>query len=194
MADKLRDFDGPSHSYQNLPCFLIFDRQYSDRYSFAGIPAGDPIPDWVTRADTIGQLGAKLGIDAEQLSRTVARFNEIVAKGVDEDFGRGCEEWRLAGDAKGGMNPRLGAVNKPPFYGIKLHPSSPSSAGLETDAHGRVLHQRRHPIPGLYASGNVAAHTEFGVGYQAGLSIAAGMIFSYLAVRDMLARGQQAAA
>ena len=37
------------------------------------------------------------------------------------------------------------------------------------------MHQRRYPIPGLYASGNVAAHTEFGVGYQAGLSIAAGM-------------------
>jgi hypothetical protein len=35
-----------------------------------------------------------------------------------------------------------------------------------------VIHQRRHPIPGLYASGNVAAATEHGVGYQAGLSLA----------------------
>jgi 3-oxosteroid 1-dehydrogenase len=196
MADKLRNFDGPSHTYQNLPCFLIFDRQYSDRYSFAGIPAGAAIPDWVTRADTIGELGTRLGIDAEQLARTVARFNQFAAKGVDEDFGRGSEMWRLAGsaDGKSGINPRLGAVDKPPFYGIKLHPGSPASAGLEADAHGRVLHQRRHPIPGLYASGNVAAHTEFGVGYQAGLSIAAGMIFSYLAVRHMLASARQAAA
>jgi 3-oxosteroid 1-dehydrogenase len=194
MAEKLRNFDGPSHCYQNLPCFLIFDRQYSDRYSFAGIPAGDPIPEWVTRADTISRLGAMLGVDAEQLSRTVARFNQLATNGADEDFGRGSEEWRLAGDAKGGTNPRLGVIDKPPFYGVKLHPSSPASAGLETDAHGRVLHQRRHPIPGLYASGNVAAHTEFGIGYQAGLSIASGMIFSYLAVRQMLAQGSQAAA
>ncbi len=42
------------------------------------------------------------------------------------------------------------------------------------------------PIPGLYASGNVAATTEHGVGYQAGLSLASSMTFSYLAVRHMM--------
>jgi hypothetical protein len=49
-----------------------------------------------------------------------------------------------------------------------------------------VIHQRRHPIPGLYASGNAAAATEHGVGYQAGLSLASSMTFSYLAVRHMI--------
>jgi 3-oxosteroid 1-dehydrogenase len=49
-----------------------------------------------------------------------------------------------------------------------------------------VIHQRRRPIPGLYASGNAAASTERGVGYQAGLSLASSMTFSYLAVRDMI--------
>jgi hypothetical protein len=49
-----------------------------------------------------------------------------------------------------------------------------------------VIHQRRHPIPGLYASGNVAAATEQGIGYQAGLSLASAMTFSYLAVRHMI--------
>ena len=52
--------------------------------------------------------------------------------------------------------------------------------------HARVIHQRRHPIPGLYASGNAAAATEQGIGYQAGLSLAAAMTFSYLAVQHML--------
>jgi 3-oxosteroid 1-dehydrogenase len=56
---------------------------------------------------------------------------------------------------------------------------------LRTDALGRVIHQRRHPIPGLYASGNVAAATEQGVGYQAGLSLAASMTFSLIAARHM---------
>ena len=51
---------------------------------------------------------------------------------------------------------------------------------------GRVIHQRRHPIPGLYASGNAVAATEHGVGYQAGLSLASAMTFSYLAVRHMI--------
>jgi hypothetical protein len=49
-----------------------------------------------------------------------------------------------------------------------------------------VIHQRRYPIPGLYASGNVAAATEQGVGYQAGLSLASSMTFSHLAVRHMI--------
>ena len=39
---------------------------------------------------------------------------------------------------------------------------------------------------GLYASGNVAAATEQGIGYQAGLSLASAMTFSYLAVRHMI--------
>jgi 3-oxosteroid 1-dehydrogenase len=194
MAEKIRNFDAASHTYHNLPCYLIFDRQYSDRYSFAGLPAGSSLPDWVTRAGTIEELGSKLGIDAEGLSQTVARFNQFAAAGADQDFKRGSEGWRLASDAAGGTHSRLGAVDKPPFFGVKLHPGSPASAGLETDADGRVLHHRRYPIPGLYASGNVAAHTEFGVGYQAGLSIAAGMIFSYLAVRHMVAEGRQATA
>ena len=60
------------------------------------------------------------------------------------------------------------------------------AVGLRVNGSGQVIHQRRHPIPGLYASGNVAAATEHGVGYQAGLSLAAAMTFSYLAVRHMI--------
>ena len=80
----------------------------------------------------------------------------------------------------------LGTVEEPPFYGIELHPAGGSSAGLLTNAHAQVIHQRRRPIPGLYASGNAASATEQGVGYQAGLSLASSMTFSYLATRHML--------
>jgi 3-oxosteroid 1-dehydrogenase len=52
-----------------------------------------------------------------------------------------------------------------------------------------VIHQRQRPIPGLYASGNAAAATEQGIGYQAGMSLAASMTFSYLAVRHMIDEG-----
>ena len=80
----------------------------------------------------------------------------------------------------------LGIVEEPPFYGIELHPAGGSSVGLLTDVHGQVIHQRRRPIPGLHASGNAAAATEQGIGYQAGLSLASGMTFSYIAIRYML--------
>jgi 3-oxosteroid 1-dehydrogenase len=61
-------------------------------------------------------------------------------------------------------NGSIGAVEKPPFDGIELHPAGGASVGLLTDAQARVIHQRRHAIPGLYASGNVAAATEQGIG------------------------------
>jgi hypothetical protein len=48
------------------------------------------------------------------------------------------------------------------------------------------MHQRNYPIPGLYSAGNASAHTEYGVGYQAGHSLASGMTFGYLAVLHML--------
>ena len=73
-----------------------------------------------------------------------------------------------------------------PFYGIALQPAGGSSAGLLTNRHAQVIQQRRRPMPGLYASGNAASATEQGIGYQAGLSLASSMTFSYLAIRHML--------
>ena len=94
--------------------------------------------------------------------------------------------WRLAKpDVAPGVNATLGAIATPPFYGIELHPSSLSSAGLLVNAAAQVLSQRRKPVPGLYALGNTAAHTEFGAGYQAGYSLASSMTFAYLAVENM---------
>lgn len=141
------------------------------------------------RADTVRALAGKLGIDAGGLDATVARFNGFAANGTDEDFQRGALRWRLADrSAEGRRNPSLGTLNRPPFYGLELRPSlSTTSAGLLTNANAQVVHQRRHPIPGLYASGVVAARNELGAGYQAGLNLASAMTFSLLAVKHMVA-------
>jgi 3-oxosteroid 1-dehydrogenase len=185
VVPELRKFDTLRHDYANLPCFLIFDQQFAENYSLAHLPVGAPVPASVARADTISELAGKLGVDADGLERTVARFNGFAATGVDEDFHRGALRWGLA-DRAGRRNASLGTLAQPPFYAIELHPSLGStSAGLLTNAHAQVLHQRRHPIPGLYASGVVAARTELGAGYQAGLNLASGMTFSYVAVQHM---------
>src|SRR5262249_21368846 len=167
----------------------IFDAQYLQKYSFASRPIGSLVPQTVSRAGSLPELAATLGIDPVQLAKTVRRFNGFVATGVDDDFHRGEHQWKLAAAAAASdsnINSSLGTIADPPFYGIELHPAGGSSVGLLTDVHGRVIHQRRYPIPGLYASGNTAAATEQGVGYQAGLSLAAAMTFSYLAVQHML--------
>jgi 3-oxosteroid 1-dehydrogenase len=189
MVPQLRLFDATRHEYPNLPAYLIFDAQYLSKFSFANRPVGSAVPDTVRRAENLSELASKLGIDGEALLETAGRFNGFAKTGTDEDFHRGEHQWRLAATASRGGNPSLGTIEKPPFYGIELRPASGASVGLLTDRHGRVTHHRRRPIPGLYASGTVAAATEQGIGYQAGLSLASAVTFSYLAVRHMIDGG-----
>lgn len=187
IVPQLRLFDPGRHEYPNLPAYLIFDAQYLKKYSFANRPVGSAVPRSVARAGTLSELAAQLGIDGAALEKTVSRFNGFADSGRDADFHRGEHRWKLAGTtAAPGGNSSLGTVAEPPFCGIELHPAGGASTGLLVDAHARVIHQRRRPIPGLYASGNAAAATEQGIGYQAGLSLASSMTFSYLAIRHML--------
>lgn len=182
MAPALRAYDAIRRHYINLPAWLIFDANYARAYSFANRPAGSPIPASVARAETLTELAGKLGVDPAGLKATATRFNNFTRAGRDEDFHRGENKWRLA---RSGRNGSLGAIETPPFYGVELHPTNSNSTGVLADALGRVLHQRRRPIPGLYVSGYAAAPTESGIGYQAGILLAASMTFSYLAVRHM---------
>ena len=185
---KLREFDVvKKHRYANIPFFLLFDSQFRERYPFANIAPGRPLPDWVKRAESLGGLAQHLGIDATQLQQTVARFNDNARAGIDPEFGRGQSLWiRKVGDTKHPINPNLGPLEKAPFYGVELTPTESSSAGLYTDTHGRVMHLRGHPIANLYAGGTVRVRTEYGAGYQAGLTLLGGMTFGRMAVEHAL--------
>ena len=190
LVPALRTFDTMRHAYANLPCFLIFDQQYAEHYALASLPTGQAIPRSVAHAHAIEDLARTMGIDSTGLQSTIDRFNGFVLRGIDEDFHRGALRWRLAQrDTAPQAHDSLGTLAKPPFYGLELHPTlGTTSAGLLTDQNGQVMHQRRTPIAGLYAAGIVAARSELGAGYQAGLNLASGLTFSYLAVRHMLQR------
>ena len=193
MVPSLRHYDVKKHRHTNLPCYLIFDQQYIDGFSFIDAPRGSEVPAWVSRAGSLEELAVKLTIDPTGLSSTVARFNAFARKGVDEDFRRGEAAWCLAKkdvwkptrEDEKYVSPTLGTLRIPPFYGVELHPSVFASGGLVANASAQVINQRAAPIPGLYAAGNNAVHTEYGVGYQAGFSLGSGMTFGYLAARHM---------
>jgi 3-oxosteroid 1-dehydrogenase len=193
MVPALRLFDPATHVYPNMPCYLIFDSQYAAGYSFAGQPEGAQIPPWVARADTLGGLADKLGVDADGLRQTTERFNGHVHTGRDPDFRRGEKAWRMAQESgANSRNQSLGEIGKPPFYGIELHPTGAGSVGVLTNEWAQVLHQRsRQPIPGLYAIGNVTARVEYGAGYQAGLTLASALTFGYLAAQNISRNAQR---
>ncbi|RMI29352.1 3-oxosteroid 1-dehydrogenase [Nocardia stercoris] len=180
----------------NIPCWLVFDQRYRDRYIFAGLQPGQKIPsrwmenDNIVKAGTVAELADKIGVPAENLTATVTRFNSFVDAGEDADFGRGKSHYdRYYGDPTVKPNPCLSALVQGPFYAAKMVPGDlGTKGGLITDTVGRVLREDDSVIPGLYASGNcsspVMGHTYAGPGATIGPAIT----FGYLAVLDIAER------
>ena len=81
------------------------------------------------------------------------RYNELVAKGADEDFGKAAN-W-------------LTSIDTPPFYGIhrKVRVSALVS-GVNVGPNMEVLAAgTNEPIPGLFAIGNCAGNFYSGIDY-----------------------------
>jgi len=186
----------------NVPAWLIMDQRCRNRYLFAGIPARQPLPkSWlesgaVVKAGSLTELAGKIGVPAEKLAATTARFNGFAAAGVDEDFGRGKSGYdNYYGDPTNKPNPNLGAVDKAPFYAVKMVPGDlGTKGGVQADATGRALRADGSVIEGLYVAGNTSApvmgHTYAGPGATIGPAI----VFGYLAALDAVAKAEQSTA
>jgi 3-oxosteroid 1-dehydrogenase len=188
-------YDGNTPENPHIPAWLIFDQRYRDRYVFAGLPPGKPLPRrWyaagaVVRADDLAGLAAETGVDAEGLVKTVTRFGEFAAAGKDSEFGRGDSAYdRYYGDPRCHPNPNLAPLARPPFYAVKIVPGDlGTKGGLRTDERARVLRADGSPIEGLYAAGNASASV-MGHSYAgAGATIGPAMTFGYIAARTMAA-------
>ena len=178
-----------------MPAWLVADQTYRDRYLFAGRGPRAPLPRrWfdagvARRAATLDELASGTGVPAEALRATVERFNELAARGRDDDFHRGDSAYdRYYGDPRQRPNPCLGPVTRPPFYAFRMVPGDlGTKGGLRTDQRARVLRQDGTPIPGLYAAGNAAASV-MGRSYAgAGATLGPALAFGYLAALDMAA-------
>ncbi|WP_347954792.1 FAD-binding protein [Gordonia aichiensis] len=140
---------------------------------------------WHT-ADTLEELAAKIGVPAEKLTATVARYNEHVATGVDPDFDRGGEAYDRA--FSGGQSPMV-AVERGPFHAAAFGLSDlGTKGGLRTGNAGNVLRADGTTITGLYAAGNTMAAPSGTVYPGGGNPIGTSMLFAHLAVRDLLAQ------
>ncbi len=182
---RARIWDGCDQEQKNYPPFLIFDQNFRERYPFGTFMPGDNIPETLAaQADTPEELAEKLGIDAKQFVATIERFNKLVDEGEDKDFGRGRYPWgtKMVGDPSY-KNPNMGHINKPPFYGVKLCPSScgVNAGGLKTDLNAQVVNVRGKSIKGLYAVGNSAAALDTGAGYQSGIANTRGIAWGWIA-------------
>jgi 3-oxosteroid 1-dehydrogenase len=178
------------------PVWLIVDQNYRNRYLFRDVLPGMPLPkEWfangaVFSAETVEKLAEKIGVSDVRLRDTVSRFNGYAERGEDPDFARGQSAYdRYYADPGVEPNPSLAPLSKAPFYAFKMVPGDlGTKGGLLTDERARVLQADGHPIPGLYAAGNVTASV-MGRSYPGnGSTLAPAMTFGYIAAQDLAER------
>ncbi|GAA4810112.1 FAD-dependent oxidoreductase [Sphingosinicella ginsenosidimutans] len=183
--------------YANLPCWLVFDQGYVDRFGFGRWAPPGVVPDWVMRAPTLAGLADKLAIPAGALEATVARWNDLVAAGADTDFGRGesaFDRWWGDPNAKGKKEATLGPLETGPFYALPVNSGVlGTKGGPQVDVNGQVVDIDGDTIPGLYAAGNVMA-SPFGMTYGGpGGTLGPAMVFGFLSGRHAAMHGHNQA-
>jgi 3-oxosteroid 1-dehydrogenase len=172
--------------YANLPCWMIFDGGYVDRFGFgARLAAPGTVADWPVRADSLRELAEQLGIPAAELEATVERWNANVSAGHDPDHHRGesaHDLWWGDPRCKGRIEAALGPIEQAPFYAAEIKSGTlGTKGGPVTDTEARVIDIDGNVIEGLYAAGNTMASV-FGMTYGGpGGTLGPAMTFGYLA-------------
>ena len=139
----------------DMTVYLVMDQKGYDKWmGMMEVSAGltpEIVAPWLDADDgkpvfrkgaTVEEAAAKAGIDAEKLSATVAHFNEMVALGKDDDFGRA--EMSVGLDSDG------------PIYIVEQRLRMATSlGGLKTSTSFEVYEENEQAIDGLYACGEV---------------------------------------
>lgn len=190
LGKTLHAFDAGTHTYANLPYWLIFDQRYRDKYPLFNATPQSPLPPFVMKADTLEDLAATAGVDPIGMVATIERFNTMVDNGHDDDFNRGdnsYDNFYMWGDTDFDPPYRtLGRIDHGPFYAVRMEAGVLGTAGgPKTNGDAQVLDWQGNPIPGLYAAGN-AMSAVLGEAYGgAGGTLGPGMTFGYIAGRHL---------
>ena len=173
-----------------VPAWVILDSRHRDNYPWGTAQPGKTPKSWLEsgymqKADSLEDLARQCGIDWQGLKAEVDRFNGYCRAGVDPEFNRGGRAFdRAHGDPTVTPNPNLGAIERGPFYAVRMYPGDVGTAGgLVTDEHARVLRADGSVIEGLYATGNSTASVVGRCYPAAGSSIGASFVFGYRAAQ-----------
>ena len=101
---------------------------------------------YIVEADTIEELADKLGLPKETFTATVDHYNELAAKGEDEDYGK--------------ENYRLSTLSEAPFYGVRQAGGYLICTidGIQIDDNMHAIDQDFKAIPGLYVIGDMSGN------------------------------------
>lgn len=188
-----------------IPTWFVFDAKFRKDCPMGPFLPGVMFPDkkipkeWVGdfffKDDSLEGLARQIGVSPKGLADSVRKNNEYARTGVDQEFHRGENAHdRYWASRKRKPNPCLAAIDKAPYYAIKVLPSDTGTkGGPAISDHAQVLNQADQPIPGLYCIGNNSA-AALGRAYAgAGGTIGPGMVFGFRAANHLAAAHTQAA-
>jgi fumarate reductase flavoprotein subunit len=128
---------------------------------------------FLQKADTIEELGGKMGVPVATFKATVRRYNKMVKSGKDLDFGK--------------LPFRMSTIESPPFYAGKFGAAMLSTLnGLRINTRMQVLDTDLKVIPGLYSAGDNSGNF-FANDYPqllGGLALGRAFTFAYLAGKN----------
>lgn len=131
-------------------------------------------------ADTLDELADMLRIPADALKKSVDRYNELCAKGIDSDFGKQMKY--------------LKPIDTPPFWGVRRNIRVTAiCCGIAVDENFQVLNEADEPIGGLYCvgfnAGDMCGAVEWStyvVGMSCGYCMTSGRVAAAHAVNGTL--------
>ncbi len=182
------------------PMYQVFDARFRRDYIVGPLMTASLKPDWtipkewfetklVGKANTVRELAEQLGIDADNLEKTVANMNRYAKDGKDPEFQRGDSAYdRYYGDPRFEPNPCLGAIDEAPFYAIRLDAGDfGTQGGLATNPNAQVMREDGSWVEGLYAVGNCSAAV-LPTYPGPGATLGPAMTFAYQAAKHIAGR------
>lgn len=175
-------FDTKKLEYPRVPSYMIFDETVRRagplvrnhvgynrfKYQWSEDNSKEISKGWVASGATIDELAQVIEVDQENLSRSVA------------DYNNGCG---LKKDSFGRPVRSLMPISNPPYYAVKTYPSLLNTqGGPMRNAKAQVLDSFGKPIPRLYSAGELGSL--WGFLYQGSGNLGECLAFGRIAGRN----------
>jgi len=162
--------------------FAILDRRVLDIADWQRATRSEVPP---LQADTLDALARMIGVDPTSLADTVAAYNAACTGNPNKFDATLCDGLTAAPGLVPPKSNWARAITEPPFLAWPLIGAiAYTFGGLATDTRARAL-RGGHPIPGLYAAGEITGHF-YGTAPNA-VSVLRAFVFGRIAGREAAA-------
>lgn len=188
IGERMDARDPETGDSVHLPVWLIGDSRFL-KQSPAFHWFARKQKSFVTKANTVEELAEKIGLPADALANTVARFNTFCTTGNDEDFLRGQTTWDRY--KNGGEKGALYSLELPPFVAVVVNRSIlGTKGGARTNERAQVLREDGSVVTGLYAAGLAMANPIGTRAIGAGTTLGPNLTWGYIAAETVLSQNR----